>query len=256
MNRWISVAYSVTVYAIFLGTFLYAIGFVGNIHLEPWLGLELVPKSMDRGGEGAPIGKALVIDALLLGLFALQHSGMARPGFKRIWTKLVPPPIERSTYVLFASGALILLFAAWRPLGGTVWSTEHPVAAAVLALIAVGGWLTVVAGTFHINHFDMFGLRQTFYALLRREPPPHRFVTPGLYRITRHPIYAGFVIAFWATPVMTLGHLVFAIAMTGYILLGIRLEERDLVREYGDRYERYREAVPMLAPLPVRRSKG
>ena len=252
MKRWIFVAYSIVVYALFLGTFLYAIAFVGNIRLEPWLGFELIPKSMDRGGEGAPIGEALLIDALLLGLFAVQHSGMARRGFKRVWTKLVPPPIERSTYVLFASGALILLFAMWRPIGGTVWATEHPVATTALALVSLGGWLTVLAGTFHINHFDLFGLRQAFYALLRREPPPHRFVTPGLYRIVRHPIYTGFVIAFWATPVMTIGHLVFAIATTGYILVGIQLEERDLVREYGDRYERYRDAVPMLAPLPKR----
>lgn len=256
MKRWSYFAYSVVVYAVFLATFLYAIAFVGNVRLEPWLGVELVPKSMDRGGEGGPLATALLIDALLLGVFAIQHSVMARRGFKEKWTKLVPPPIERSTYVLFASGALILLFAFWRPIGDVVWAVEDRGATTALAVVSLVGWFTVLAGTFHINHFELFGLRQTFYALQGREPPPHRFVTPGLYRVVRHPIYAGFVIAFWATPIMTVGHLVFAIATTGYILVGIQLEERDLVREYGRDYERYRRAVPMLAPLPKRIDVG
>jgi protein-S-isoprenylcysteine O-methyltransferase Ste14 len=252
MKRLLFFAYSVIVYTFFLGTFLYAIGFVGNFHFGPWHGLWLVPKSMDLGGEGAPAGKALVIDALLLAVFALQHSGMARRGFKEKWTKIVPRPIERSTYVLCASGALALLFALWRPIGAPVWATaDHTVAIALLVLSLVG-WATVLAGTFHISHFDLFGLRQAFHALVGREPPAARFVTPGLYRLVRHPIYMGFVIAFWATPVMTVGHLVFAIATTGYILVAIQLEERDLVREHGRDYERYRREVPMLAPLPKR----
>lgn len=256
MKRWAFFAYSLVVYAVFLATFLYAIAFVGNLRLDPWLGIELVPKSMDRGGEGGPWATALLIDALLLGVFAIQHSVMARRSFKAWWTKLVPPPIERSTYVLFASGALILLFAFWRPIGGVVWAVDDRSATTALALVSLLGWFTVLAGTFHINHFELFGLRQTYYALRGREMPPHRFVTPGLYRFVRHPIYAGFVIAFWATPVMTIGHLVFAIATTGYILVGIQLEERDLVREYGPEYQRYRRAVSMLAPLPKRLDVG
>jgi methanethiol S-methyltransferase len=244
--------YSVAVYAFFLGTFLYAIGFVGNFRLGPWNGLVFVPKSMDLGGEGGPLWAALLVDALLLGVFALQHSGMARRGFKERWTRIVPKPIERSTYVLFASGALALLFAFWRPIGAPVWTIQDPTATTALVIVSLAGWATVLAGTFHINHFDLFGLRQTFYPLIGREPPPHRFVTPGLYRVVRHPIYLGFIIAFWATPVMTVGHLVFAIATTGYIVIAIQLEERDLVHEYGAQYEGYRRRVSMLAPLPKR----
>lgn len=251
MKRWAFFAYSIVSYAFFFATFVYAIGFVGNFHLGPWHGLWFVPKSMDVGHEGNGLGAALVIDALLLGVFALQHSGMARRGFKEKWTKIIPKPIERSTYVLFASAALALLFACWRPIGGHVWVIADRDGTIALMVVSLLGWLTVLAATFHINHFDLFGLRQTFLPLLGREVPSTRFRTPGLYRLVRHPIYAGFIIAFWATPVMTVGHLVFAIATTGYILVAIQLEERDLVREHGDKYERYRRNVPMLAPLPL-----
>jgi methanethiol S-methyltransferase len=244
--------YGLAAYVFFLGTFLYAIGFVGNFRIGLWGGLVFVPKSMDVGGDASSLVTALLIDALLLGVFAIQHSVMARRGFKAWWTKIVPQPIERSTFVLAASAALALLFAFWRPIGAPVWATEDPSGTALLVGLSLIGWLTVLVGTFHINHFDLFGLRQVFYALVGREAPAHRFVTPGLYRVVRHPIYLGFVIAFWATPVMTLGHLVFAIATTGYILIAIRFEERDLVREYGQDYERYREQVGMLAPLPRR----
>lgn len=250
MKRLVFFIYSVAVYAFFLGVFLYAIGFVGNFRLDLWGGLVFVPRSMDLGGAGGSLGKALVVDALVLGMFAVQHSGMARRGFKEKWTKVVPPPIERSTYVLFASVALAVLFALWRPIGTAVWAFENRTVTTALVVVSLVGWTTVLIATFHINHFDLFGLRQTFYGLLGRKVPAYRFATPGLYRVVRHPIYLGFVIAFWATPVMTIGHLVFAIATTGYILVAIQLEERDLVRDYGRDYEAYRREVPMLAPLP------
>jgi len=252
MKRALFFAYSVVVYVLFLGTFLYAIGFVGNFHFGPWNGLSFVPKSMDLGGEGAPLVDALVVDALVLAVFAIQHSGMARRGFKERWTKIVPAPIERSTYVLFSSAALILLFVLWRPIGATVWAFYDRTVTIALVVTSLIGWLTVLIATFHINHFDLFGLRQTFRALTGRATTSHRFVTPGLYRVVRHPLYLGFLIAFWSTPVMTIGHLVFAIATTGYILVAIQLEERDLVRDYGRDYERYRREVPMLAPIPKR----
>ncbi len=243
LKRWMFFGYSVVAYAFFLGTFLYAIGFVGNI---------AVPRSMDAGGEGGTLWEALLVDGALLALFAIQHSGMARRGFKERWTRLVPRPIERSTYVLFASGALALLFAFWRPIGDPVWATDDGVVTTALTALSLLGFLIVFIGTWHINHFDLFGLRQSWSALLRREPPAPRFVTPGLYRVVRHPIYMGFLIAFWATPIMTIGHLVFAVATTGYVLVAIQLEERDLVRDYGSDYQRYRREVPMLTPLPKR----
>jgi methanethiol S-methyltransferase len=235
--------YGVVAYALFFGVFLYAIGFVGNF---------LVPKSMDVGGAGLPLWKALLVDSLLLGVFAIQHSGMARRSFKERWTRIIPKAIERSTFVLFASGALALLFACWRPIGAPVWLVTDDLGRAVLIALSLLGWLTVLVGTFHIDHFDLFGLRQAWCALTGDPPAAARFVTPGLYRVVRHPIYAGFVIAFWATPVMTIGHLAFALATTGYILVAIRLEERDLVRDYGERYQSYRREVPMLAPIPRR----
>jgi methanethiol S-methyltransferase len=244
--------YSLIAYAIFLATLNYAVGFLGNLRLGPWHGLVFVPKSMDVGGEGAPVATALLIDAALLSVFALQHSVMARRGFKRWWTRIVPPPIERSTYVLFSSVALALLFALWRPIGGTIWHFEDRGITTALTVVSLIGWFIALIATFHINHFELFGLRQTLYALLGREAPVTRFVTPGLYRAVRHPLYLGFVIAFWATPVMTIGHLVFAIATTGYILVAIQLEERDLVHAFGNDYVRYRQQVPMLAPLPRR----
>ena len=252
MKRFVFFAYSVLAYTFFLGTFLYAVGFVGNFRFEPWPGWVFVPRSMDLGGEAGPVGQALLVDALLLGLFALQHSGMARRGFKQRWTRVVPPVIERSTYVLFSSAALATLLAFWRPLGFAVWAASDPSVQAALVVASLAGWLTALAATFHIDHFSLFGLRQTWSALRGREVPAHRFVTPGLYRYVRHPLYLGFLVAFWATPVMTLGHLVFALATTGYILVAIQLEERDLVREYGPDYLRYRQQVPMLTPLPRR----
>ena len=235
--------YGVAAYALFFGTFLYAIGFVGNF---------VVPRSMDVGGAASPLWKALLIDALLLGLFAVQHSGMARRGFKERWTRIVPREIERSTFVLFASGALALLFAFWRPIGAPVWVVADDLGRATLIAVSLFGWFIVLVGTFHIDHFDLFGLRQAWNALVGRQPAAHRFVTPGLYRVVRHPIYLGFIVAFWATPVMTVGHLVFAAATTGYITIAIQLEERDLVRDYGEDYQLYRRDVPMLAPVPKR----
>jgi len=236
-------AFGVTAYALFLGTFLYAIGFVGNF---------AVPRSMDVGGVLSPFWQALLVDALLLGVFAIQHSGMARRGFKERWTRIVPREIERSTFVLFASGALALLFAFWRPIGAPVWVVADEVGRAVLIGVSLLGWFIVLIATFHIDHFELFGLRQAWSALAGRQPAARRFVTPGLYRVVRHPIYLGFLIAFWATPVMTAGHLVFALATTGYILVAIRLEERDLVRDHGEDYRRYRREVSMLAPIPKR----
>ena len=252
MKKSAFVLYSLTAYTAFLATLLYAVGFLGNLRLGPWHGLVFVPKSMDVGGEGAPIATALLIDAALLSMFALQHSGMARRGFKRWWTRIVPPPIERSTYVLVSSVALALVFALWRPIGGAVWSFDDRMITTLFTFASLLGWFIALISTFHIDHFELFGLRRPFYALLGREPPAARFVTPGLYRAVRHPLYLGFVIAFWATPVMTIGHLVFAIATTAYILIAIQFEERDLVRDYGADYERYRRQVPMLAPLPRR----
>jgi protein-S-isoprenylcysteine O-methyltransferase Ste14 len=234
-----SALYSLFAYAVFFVTFLYAIGFVQNA---------VVPKSIDSGVAGDLV-TSLVVNLVLLGIFAVQHSVMARPAFKRVWTRFVPARSERSTYVLFASLALILLYWQWRPLPQTVWSIEEPTVAAVLSGIAWFGWGLVLLSTFMISHFHLFGLSQGFARLLRRpETGDGTFVTPYLYRWLRHPIYAGFIIAFWATPQMTLGHLIFAVGTTGYIFIGIWLEERDLVAHFGDRYRQYRETVGMLFP--------
>jgi methanethiol S-methyltransferase len=239
-----SVLYGVAAYLLFLGTFLYAIAFVGNLP---------VPKTIDSGEPGA-LGAALAIDVLLLGLFAIQHSVMARPAFKRWWTRLVPQPVERTTYVLFASLALLLLYWQWRPIPQPVWSIAHPAGVVVMQAIFWIGWATVLISTFLISHFELFGLRQV-YARLRGEAlPPPVFKAPLLYKSVRHPIYLGFLLAFWATPSMTVGHLLFAAATTGYILIGIHLEERDLIQLFGDQYRRYRERVSMLIPLPGRKA--
>jgi protein-S-isoprenylcysteine O-methyltransferase Ste14 len=231
-------AYGVTSYLIFLGTFLYAVGFIGGFG---------VPTRLD-GERRGPFGAALAIDAGLLALFAVQHSVMARRWFKEWWTRIVPPPIERSTYVLFSSLALLLLFALWRPLGVSVWSVTTPAARVALRALFAFGWALVLVCTFLINHFDLFGLRQVWLFLLGRPYAPVPFATPGPYRLVRHPLYVGWLFAFWMTPVMTLAHLVFAVGTTLYILAAIQLEERDLVREYGQAYEDYRRRVPMLVP--------
>ncbi len=242
----LSVLYGVVVYVLFLATFLYAIGFVGGV---------LVPTSVDVG-RAAPLGEALLVDTLLLGLFAAQHSVMARRSFKRWWTRLVPPALERSTYVLLASLALAFLLWQWRPIPEpVVWRVEHPVAVGLVHLAFWAGWAILFLATFLINHFELFGLRQVLARLRGRELPAARFVTPLLYRWVRHPLYLGVLVAFWAAPVMTAGHLLFSIATSGYILLGIALEERDLVAQYGGRYRAYREQVGMLLPRPRRRAR-
>src|SRR5580658_1272569 len=240
MARIVGVLYSLLVYVVFLGTFLYAIGFVENA---------LVPVSID-GPDGGPLSAtALLVNAALLGVFAVQHSVMARPAFKRLWTKIVPSSAERTTYVLFASASLILLFWQWRPMTGPVWTVAEPVAARVLVGVSLVGWIVVLVSTFLISHFQLFGLVQAFARLRGKSLPEPTFRTPGLYRYVRHPIYLGFVVAFWATPAMTAGHLMFAIGTTGYILIGIWFEERDLVAQFGERYRRYREQVGMLLPF-------
>ncbi len=245
MSKFLMVVYSGVVYVFFLATFLYAIGFVGGV---------FVPKSIDSG-EVRPAAEAVLVNLLLLGLFAVQHSVMARPAFKRAWTRVVPEPIERSTYVLASSVALIALFAFWQPMGGVVWNIEAPAARATLHTIFVLGWLTVLGSTFLINHFDLFGLRQV-WLYFRGRPYTHLpFGTPGPYRWVRHPLYVGWLLAFWATPTMTVAHLVFALMTTAYILVAIRFEERDLVDAHGETYQRYREEVPMLVPRPPRRDE-
>jgi methanethiol S-methyltransferase len=239
MKRVLFFMYGVISYFIFFGTFLYAIGFVGNI---------LVPKSIDSPAS-VPIGEALLINTALLGLFALQHSIMARQGFKKWWTKYIPKEIERSTFVLLASSALILLFWQWQPLGGIIWNIQNPVVQYILYGVFAFGWLLVLVTTFIINHFDLFGLRQVWLQLVGKKYTSLGFVVPGPYRMMRHPLYFGFILAFWATPVMTIAHLVFAIATTAYILVAIQLEEKDLVSIHGRDYAEYKKTVPMLFPF-------
>lgn len=230
-------------YLLFLATFLYAIGFIGNFG---------VPTALD-GPVRRPLGIALAIDVVLLTLFAFQHSVMARKGFKDWWTRIVPKPLERSTYVLFSSAALILLFWQWEPLGGVVWSIDDPAGRIVLRSLFAFGWALVLVSTFLINHFDLFGMRQVYLYLVGRPYTNLKFGTPGPYRLVRHPLYVGWLFAFWSTPTMTLAHLLFSVATTAYILIAIQLEERDLTREHPESYEAYRRSVPMLIPFTRRR---
>jgi methanethiol S-methyltransferase len=230
--------YGVLCYISFFATFLYAIGFLGNF---------LVPKSIDSGRE-LPITLALAINTVLLGVFALQHSVMARQWFKRAWTRLVPAPVERSTYVLFSSVALLLLFWKWQPMGGLIWRVDSAVVRAVIYGSYALGWITVLVTTFLINHFDLFGLRQVWLYLRGVSYTPLKFRTPGPYRVVRHPLYVGWLLVFWSAPVMTMAHLIFALATTGYILIAIQFEERDLVQAHPE-YEIYRRRVPMILPF-------
>ena len=242
--RSVTLIYGAVCYVVFFLTFLYAIGFVGNL---------LVPKSIDANPLMETI-PALVIDLLLLGIFAIQHSVMARPGFKKLWMRVVPEQAERSTYVLFSSLALILLFTYWQPLGGMVWSVTNPIGAGVLWAGFAFGWGLVLVSTFLINHFDLFGLRQVWMYFRKQPYVQLRFVEPWPYRVIRHPLYMGWFFAFWCTPTMTATHLVFAVMTTAYILIAIQLEERDLAHAHVD-YAAYKERVPMLVPRLIRKRR-
>jgi protein-S-isoprenylcysteine O-methyltransferase Ste14 len=237
LRRVLILAYGTASYVVGLITLLYTVGFIGGFG---------TPTRLD-GARQVPVGAALAVDLGLIAVFALQHSGMARPGFKRRWMRFVPEAAERSTYVLFSSVALLLLFWLWQPVGGVVWSTGAPAARAALYAVLGAGWLLVLAATFQINHFDLFGLRQVWLYFRGRPYTPLRFTTPALYRVVRHPLYVGWLLAFWATPRMTSAHLVFATALTAYILAAIRWEERDLVAAHPE-YAGYRRRVPMLIP--------
>lgn len=238
MNRIVAFFYGILCYLLFLATFLYGVAFIGNFGPI---------KTIDGMGM-MPFGQALLINTLLLGLFAVQHSVMARPAFKRWWTRLVPKPVERSTYVLFSSLALLLLFYAWQPMGGVIWEIGDPMLRGAIYGLYAGGWLLILVATFLINHFDLFGMRQVWLYLKGRPYTPLKFSVPSLYRYVRHPLYVGWLLTFWSAPTMTAAHLVFALATTAYILIAIRWEERDLIDAHGPAYETYRAQVPMLVP--------
>jgi protein-S-isoprenylcysteine O-methyltransferase Ste14 len=236
--RLLTFLFGLVSYAIFFVTFLYAIGFVTGL---------VVPKTIDTGTV-VPITEAIIIDLLLMSVFAIQHSVMARKQFKQWWTQVVPKSLERSTYVLFSSLALILLFWQWRPIPAIIWRIENPQIALAMTGLSLTGWLIVLTSTFLINHFELFGVHQVSANLTGHQMPPPRFRTPLFYKLVRHPIYLGFIIAFWAAAAMSAGHLLFAAVTTAYIFIGVLLEERDLVDLFGDEYRRYKTRVPMLVP--------
>ena len=245
ISRGLGFLYGVVCYALFFGTFLYAMGFVGNV---------LVPKSIDSGAT-APALEALIVDALLLSAFAVQHSVMARQWFKRGWTKVVSSALERSTYVLASTAVLALLMWQWRPIAAVLWQVQNSAIATTLAVLYWLGWGTLLLSTFLVDHFELFGLKQVYCHLRGQAHEPLPFKTPALYKAVRHPIYFSFLVAFWSTARMTVGHLFFSVMCTGYILVAIQFEERDLLRFYGDAYRRYREQVSMIVPLPRRRAQ-
>ncbi len=245
MHKVSAFIYGIISYAVFFLSFLYAIGFVGNL---------VVPKGIDSGVE-VSAAESLTVNLILLGLFAVQHTIMARPAFKRWWTKIIPEEVERSTFVLVASLLLFLLYWQWRPMPAVIWSVENPVGAMILHGIFWLGWIMVLLATFMIDHFDLFGLRQVYLPMVNREYTHVEFKTTMFYRFIRHPIMLGFIIAFWATPHMTAGHLLFAIATTGYILIGLQFEEHDLKCIIGKDYEEYSQRVPMLIPCMKKHRK-
>ena len=239
MRKIIAFSYSIVIYVMFLGTFFYAIGFVGNF---------IVPKSIDSGTEQG-LGMSLLVNALLVGLFAIQHSVMARPAFKIVWTKIVPKTIERSTYVLATNFCLILLYWKWIPMKGIIWEIQSPLFTNIIWAIFTTGCLIILASTFTINHFDLIGLKQTFNPLMSKEAPTLEFKTTWFYKFCRHPIMFGFMIAMVATPVMTLGHLFFAVMCITYIFIALIFEERDLLNAIGEPYKEYQRTVPKICPF-------
>ena len=246
MKRYLMVGYGAAAYLLFLAVFLYLVAFVGNF----W-----VPRTVDHG-VSASIGEAVLVNMALLGLFGLQHSVMARPGFKARWTRVVPPPIERSTYVMLSNVVLVLLYWQWRTMPAVIWEVELPLGRLALWTLFGLGWVIALASTFMINHFDLFGLRQVYLAWRAKPYTDLDFHVRFFYRLVRHPLMLGFLIAFWAAPTMTAGHLLFSIVMTGYILIATQFEERDLVAALGDDYRNYRREVPALLPLGRRPRRG